>query len=107
MDKKTTSIVSTFRRVVKKNIHPCRIILFGSRATGKAKKQSDYDFLLISPQFKKWEWEERSARMYNLKKDIPAAMDFLCLTPEEYEYKKNKIGIVQQATKEGIDVSHG
>ena len=104
MGRKKDHIVLSFAKVVRKNIFPCQIILFGSRATGKAKRQSDYDFLLISPHFRKWGWEERSAMVYGLKKDIPAAMDFLCFTPQEYERKKKQIGIVQQAVKEGIKI---
>lgn len=91
-------------KAVRKQVSPCKIILFGSRAKGKAKKDSDYDFILVSPHFKQWEWEKRSARMYHLKKDIPAAMDILCYTPEEFTEKKKQIGIVQEAVREGIEI---
>lgn len=107
MGKKEDKIVTAFVKAVRNSISPCKIILFGSRAKKKAKKESDYDFLLISPKFKKWEWEERSARMYHLKRDIPAAMDIICYTPEEFEKKKKQIGIVQEAVKEGIEIRFG
>ena len=104
MGRKKDQIIESSAKVIGKNIFPCRIILFGSRATKKAKKNSDYDFLLISPQFKQWEWEERAAKVYHLKRTIPAAMDIICLTPEEFERKKKQIGIVQEAVKEGIEI---
>ena len=94
-------IVRSFVDVVTKKVSPCKIILFGSRATGKARKDSDYDFLVISPKFKKIEWEERSAQMYFLKRNIPAAMDIICLTPEEVEAKRKEIGIIRDVIKEG------
>lgn len=97
-------IISAFARAVQKNFSPSRIILFGSRATGKAKKDSDYDFIIISPKFKKIDWEERSTKAYHLKRNIPAAMDIICYTPEEFEKKKKQLGIVQQAVKEGIEI---
>lgn len=97
-------IITSFRKIVEKNYSPCKIILFGSRVKKKARKDSDYDFLLISPSFRKLEWEKRLAGVYLLKKDIPAAMDIICLTPEEFERKKKQIGIVQQAVKEGIEI---
>ena len=70
-------------------------------APRKQQKNSDYDFLLVSPKFTKMEWEERSVKAYRLKRNIPAAMDIICLTPKEFEEKKKQIGIVQEAVKEG------
>ena len=104
MGRKNDPIVSAFAHLVLQKIKPCKIILFGSRARGKAKKDSDYDFLLISPKFKKWEWEERATNMYRLKRNIPAAMDILCLTPSELAKKKKEINIVNEALKEGIEI---
>jgi|SRR3989338_4027489 len=99
MGQRKDKIVTQFASVVRRHISPCRILLFGSRAKGTAKKDSDYDFLLISPVFARWEWEERGAKMYRLKRSIPAAMDILCYTPEEFEQKRKEIGIVQEAVQ--------
>jgi len=84
---------------------PCQIILFGSRAKGTFKKDSDYDFLLVSPKFKQYEWEERSAQIYHLKRGIPAAMDIICLTPQEFDHKKKEIGVIQEIAREGVIIS--
>lgn len=107
MNKKTDTVIRSFTKVVKKNIPSCKIILFGSQAKGTAKRTSDYDFLLVSPEFSKWEWEERAANVYYLKRNIPASMDIFCLTPQEFQEKKKQIGIVQQAVKEGITLATG
>ena len=104
MGAKKDSIINSFRKAVMKHISPCQIVLFGSRAKGKARADSDYDFLLVSPHFKKWNWELRLAKAYGWKRNIPAAMDILCYTPEEFEQKKKQIGIVQQAVKEGVEI---
>ena len=104
MGEKKDRIIDSFAKVVRKSINPCRIILFGSRARGTAKEDSDYDFLLISPEFSRWEWEERSAKMYHPKRKIPAPMDIICLTPEEFKRQKDRIGIVQEITKKGIEI---
>ncbi|MBU1622412.1 MAG: nucleotidyltransferase domain-containing protein [Nanoarchaeota archaeon] len=100
MGQKTDQIVSSFVEVVKENIPSCKIWFFGSRAQGKGKKDSDYDFLLVSPEFTNVEWEERSAKVYYLKRKIPAAMDIICLTPQEFK-KKKKFGVIQEAVREG------
>ncbi len=104
MVKEKDKIVDAFVRAVRKSVSPCRIILFGSRAKKSAKEDSDYDFLLISPRFKKWEWERRSAEMYRLKRNIPAAMDIICLTPDEFERKQKEIGVIQEVVREGIEI---
>jgi len=105
MGTKTDKVIKAFTKVVRENIHSSTIILFGSRARGTFNKTSDYDFLLVSPEFRKWEWEERSARVYYLKREIPASMDIFCLTPQEFKEKKKQIGIVQQAVEEGIEIT--
>jgi len=103
MGKKEDPVVTMFKKAVRSKFSPCRVILFGSRAKKTAKKNSDYDFLLVSPKFKKIEWEERSVKAYRLKRNIPAAMDIICLTPKEFEDRKKEIGVVQEAVKEGIE----
>lgn len=104
MGKKQDKITKSFAKIINQNFRSCRIWLFGSRAKGTFKKISDYDFLLVSPEFKKWDWEKRSAKVYFLKRNIPASMDIVCYTPEEFEQKKKQIGIVRQAVKEGIEI---
>lgn len=100
-------ITKSFAKIINQNFHSCKIWLFGSRAKGTFKKTSDYDFLLVCPEFKKWGWEERSAKVYFLKRNLPASMDIVCYTPEEFELKKKQLGIVQQAIKEGIEIKIG
>ena len=104
MGKKTDNIIKSFAKEVRKKIPKSKIYLFGSRVKGKAKKNSDYDFLIVSDDFKNSNFEERCAEIYFLKRNIPAAMDILCYTVKEFEKKKKQMGIVQQAMKEGIEV---
>jgi predicted nucleotidyltransferase len=104
MDTKTDNIVKLFVKKIREKIPHSKIFLFGSHAKGTAKKNSDYDFLIISKDFKNSNLEERHGKVYFLKKDIPAAMDILCYTPEEFEKKKKQIGIVRTAVEEGIEI---
>jgi predicted nucleotidyltransferase len=39
-------IVSAVREIILKHAQPSRIYLFGSRATGEARPESDYDFAM-------------------------------------------------------------
>ena len=52
MGKKTDNIIKSFAKEVRKKIPKSKIYLFGSRVKGKAKKNSDYDFLIVSDDFK-------------------------------------------------------
>ena len=80
-----------------------KVILFGSRAGEKPRRESDVDLLLVSEKFRKKSRLDRSPPLY-LKWNLKYPVDFLCLTPEEFEQKKKFIGIVQTAVKEGIRV---
>jgi predicted nucleotidyltransferase len=42
-DAKSQDLINTIINIVKEHLHPKRIILFGSRATGREKKYSDFD----------------------------------------------------------------
>ncbi|HLC81014.1 MAG TPA: nucleotidyltransferase domain-containing protein [Candidatus Nanoarchaeia archaeon] len=104
MDKEKNKIINLLKKFKIRANEQSKLntmILFGSRATGKAKKYSDIDLLLISPAFKKKKQFQRSPPFYLLW-DYPYDVDILCLTPEEMERKKKEIGIIQQAVKEGI-----
>ncbi len=78
-----------------------KVILFGSRARGEHLKQSDYDFIVISHDFKKVPFLRRLEMLYELW-DNDLHSDILAYTPDEFEHKSKQIGIVQQAAKEGV-----
>jgi predicted nucleotidyltransferase len=66
-----------------------RIVLFGSRARGDAREDSDVDVAIISPAFRGKDLFERAhlttdVEISALRKfDLP--FDIVTLTPEEYE----------------------
>lgn len=80
-----------------------KLILFGSRATGKAGKDSDVDLILVSKNFKKLNFIRRATKMYDYW-DLKLPVDFLCYTPEEFEKLRKQVSIVSEALKEGIEI---
>ncbi|MBU4246603.1 MAG: nucleotidyltransferase domain-containing protein [Nanoarchaeota archaeon] len=69
----------------------------------KPHKWSDIDLIIVSPKFRKLDFIERGARMYDYwNLNYPA--DFLCFTPEEFKERAKKISIVSEAIKNGIEV---
>jgi len=92
-----------FKKETEKSMPISKIIFFGSRATGKARKYSDVDMIVVSPEFGDMKFRERATRMYDYwNLDYP--VDFLCYTPEEFEKKKTGIGIIHEAVKAGIEI---
>lgn len=66
-----------------KPFKPDKVILFGSRAWGKAKKNSDFDLLIIKKTKK-----NPSRRAYEVRgylNNINEAFDILVFTPKEVE----------------------
>jgi len=80
-----------------------RIILFGSRAYGKFREDSDVDLIIVSKDFEKKNFFERVSAMYDYW-DLDLPVDFLCYTSEEFNKLKNQISIVNEAIKKGIEI---
>lgn len=79
-----------------------RIILFGSRARGRFKKDSDVDLMIVSSQFKGMKYGRAIGLRKYFNLDLP--MDFLCYTPAEFSKKSKRITIAREALKHGIEV---
>ena len=93
----TAQIVSRIRR----RVNPRRIILFGSRARGEERLNSDYDVLVIvdskKPRYK------RSAPIYAELADLPVEVDAIVYTPDEIaEWQDVSESLVSTALKHGI-----
>ncbi len=78
-----------------------RLILFGSRARGNARRFSDVDLIVVSPRFRKLNSIERGARMYDYW-DMDYPVDFLCYTPEEFRRMKDRPTLVREAVEHGV-----
>ena len=93
--------VRKFKGRITPTIHVDKMFLFGSRARGDNKKNSDFDFVIVSKKFAGLNFFERSKRMYKYwKEHIP--VDFMCYTPEEYALLKKRVSIVREAFRTGI-----
>ena len=86
-------------------VRPRRIILFGSRATGQARPDSDIDLLLICDKpVSKREVKLRVRRLFSWP---DFSLDLFVLTPEEFEWQKGVVSTLARiASQQGI-VCHG
>ena len=80
-----------------------RIVLYGSRARGDGRADSDYDVLVVSesdePRYR------RSAPLYAALADLPVEVEPVVYTPEEIEeWSEVPQALVSTALREGIVV---
>jgi len=95
--------MSDYQEIIKRivaEIHPLKIVLFGSRARGNAPAKSDVDLLVIAestePRYR------RSSRLYGALSTFPEPMDIMVYTPLEVdEWKTVPQAFVTTAIREG------
>lgn len=90
-----------FIKRVQKDFLISKFILFGSRATGNVKKDSDFDLIIVSDDFEGINVFDRVAKMYDYW-TLLTPVDFICLTTKEFNSLKRKISIVSTALEEGL-----
>lgn len=80
-----------------------RMILFGSRARGEELLTSDVDLLVISKDFSEIPFRKRPDIFLD-KWKLPVDLEVLCYSPDEFERKKEEIGLVKGVAKSGVVV---
>jgi hypothetical protein len=103
MGKRRIEEIDGFLRRVGEKFNPELMVLFGSRARGEELKQSDYDIVVVSKEFEGVHFLDRIYQLLELW-DYDWDVDLLPYTPEEFEKKKEEIGIVREAVREGVEI---
>ncbi len=80
-----------------------RFILFGSRARNEELLTSDVDLIVVSDSFRGTKFRHRPERVLELWSDV-VDLQVLCYTPEEYAAMTKRIGVVQRAAAEGVEL---
>ncbi len=100
---KSIKIIKVFVEKLRNDFNVKEVIFFGSRASGKPKKYSDIDLIIVSDDFEGMNGIERGAKMYDYW-DALIPVDFICYTVKEFNYLKKRISIVREALENGISV---
>ena len=78
-------------------------ILFGSRARGDELLTSDVDLIVVSDHFAGRNFRYRPEEVLEHWPDA-VDLEVFCYTPEEFERMKNRLGIVNRAASEGVEI---
>ena len=83
------------------SVRPRSVYLFGSRATGAARFDSDYDFLIVVDQLEQSRFREID-RIRRLLSQFDIAKDILLFTQDEFnEWKGSLNHVAGRAFREG------
>jgi len=93
--------LTRFRRRLEAMIPVERLIVFGSTVAGPRHADSDVDLILVSAAFRGQDYRERYPPLADLWEE-GAPLDLICLTPEEFEERRQGITLVSVALREGV-----
>jgi predicted nucleotidyltransferase len=81
-----------------------KIILFGSRASGKASKLSDYDFLIVTE--KTYLFPEKMLLSKQVREKLSVyPIDVIIKSVDEFNQQRDEIGtLVREVLKEGVEI---
>ncbi len=98
-----SKVVDELVRRIVEEVHPLRIILFGSEVRGEVGPNSDIDLLAVMPQ---GVHRRRTAQLlYQNIAGVGVPFDILVATPEDLEKHKNKIGLIYRTIlQEGREI---
>jgi UTP:GlnB (protein PII) uridylyltransferase len=103
MDPANNDLISDIVRRIVETAQPEKIILFGSRARGDARPNSDFDILVIKESSEPG--YRRDAPLYVALAGLPVEVEVLVYTPEEVaEWAQVPQAFVTTATREGKTV---
>jgi predicted nucleotidyltransferase len=100
----TEELIQEMTRKIVEAVEPQMVVLFGSRARGTARADSDFDFLVVEdgPFGPERSRRAEMVKLWRLLRDFRVAKDFLVYTPAEVErWKGAPNHVVAHALREG------
>jgi len=90
--------IEHLRELLRKSPIPIKsAFLFGSRARGDYLDESDWDIMIVSPEFANIPFPDRATVF--LRKVPLRRVELLCYTEEEFQDRVGELGIVAEAAK--------
>ena len=105
MDKEIYSIITEYKQKLEAlGIKVKKIILYGSHATGNAKKESDIDLVVLSDDFKDKDLWERLCLLGRARIGIKKPMEILGFTEEEFKAENSGTFAGDEIKTKGVEV---
>ena len=89
--------------VLKREVDPEAVLIFGSRMEGRAREHSDIDVVVLSEKFRGVPFLKRMPMLLGLAR-FEKHVDYLCYTVEEFANLKDKSVILREAAERGVRV---
>lgn len=95
--------------VLKSEFRPTRLFLYGSRAQGTHRPDSDYDFVMVLPQFDRaLRYQTMSEISKKFWKDFDVEVQVWCYSEEEFDDWKDEFSsIPETALNTGKEIPLG
>lgn len=88
---------------LEKEFKPEKVLVFGSRAKGVAREDSDIDVIVISSYFGDIPFLKRMPLVLRTVQ-FPKHVDYICYTAEEYERLKKESSVIMDAEENSIEI---
>ncbi len=103
VEKEIIKKIEEFVKALKRdNINVAKVILYGSRASGKAHEYSDIDVAIVSPDFGKDRFEE-GVRLFKIACEIDSLIEPVPISLESYE-KDTWVPLIYEIRVNGIEL---
>lgn len=89
------------------SVSPNKIVLFGSRARGDARIDSDYDLLVVKADVENERSLSRAIYRRMLDEDIDVSVDIIAVDAERYERHKTDPGLIYRSIEDTGIVLYG
>lgn len=108
MDRQRTfdPVLGRFADRLRQDVGAERVVLFGSHARGNAYRDSDYDFIVVSPRYAGVDRHQRGRDLWDLWTAVGGhdPIDVICVTPEEFAHASRHVTLIQAVLPEAIDL---
>lgn len=96
MKKADQKIIEQIKETLKTKYKPTRLFLFGSRANGTAKKDSDYDFVMVVPGNHKVSSNEIGKAINLIWDKHKVSADVFIYSEKEFEICKDEFSSIPE-----------
>jgi predicted nucleotidyltransferase len=90
------------RKLKKNNIRVAKVIIYGSRVSGKAHKYSDIDVAIISPDFGKDSYKE-GAKLFEIAGETDPRIEPVAISLESYK-NDTWVPLIYEIRTKGIEL---